>query len=1044
MKEKQIHGEKTYRSIERTVMVILTLYTIAMFFSARLLDWNIYVKEIIFIALAAGWIVYLKSYWNHRRRAIFISCMVWTNFVVFALNTDSFHSMLITMAGVIVLLGMFSIPRILYLGLGIPAFIFFYHGLIRRTITVSSTHDIIRVFIEFFSIYTVSAVTWLSIRNRQEVNEKLIENIAVLEDAERSKDDFLVNISHEIRTPVNAVCGLSEAILQEELPLNVRRDIIDLQTAGRNLLSTVSNILDFSELQSGRMVLAEESYNITSTITDIINMALTMDNGKHLELIVDCDAGLPSNLVGDEQKLRRIIMNLLGNAMKFTKEGGVILRIKGRKEEYGINLLVSVQDSGIGIERKDLEKIFTSFSQVNSKRNREEGGVGLGLAITQALVRSMGGFISVESIPGTGSEFKFTIPQKVLDETPIVSVKYKKNIFAAGYINMDKYNYTVIREGYENCIRHIVEQLGITFRICRNLSELKRRAEYEKYSHIFIGWEEYCEDRQYFEELAEEHTVVLLLDYGQETMVCGNMLRIYKPFTVLSIAAVFNGRRIAQNDEQYISLHKRFIAPKASVLVVDDNAMNLKVMARLLLPYQIKVSMAGSGLEALEKLNENTYDCVFLDHMMPEMDGVETLHKIRKMPGAYFQSLPIIAFTANAIGGAREMFLAEGFDDFIAKPIELSVLERMLRRYIPAQKQIALEEQEPLKASDGAEESETKALALLSSMGINIEQGISYCGDKEGLREIISIYHSEGSKRSSQLQHFFEEQDWKNYVIAVHALKSNSKGIGAAELAELALNLELAGKENRIDYILQHHEKLMEMHDRLLDILGKNAFVYPHKRNPHVPKEPYKKMTSNTPVSVGSGDAAVVNRSGEAAVVSRSNETAASARSGEAAVVSRDDEAAASVRSGDAAVVSRDDEAAASVRSGEAAVVSRSGEAAAVNRSNETAIVSRSSETAAVSRDDEAAASARMRRMPEALQEQEEQILEELLSRLREKLSEFEKEGLDEILDGLRECRCQGDSLEKLVEEIRDKTSDFDFLGASDVLEHWEAERAGT
>ncbi len=972
MKEKQIHGEKTYRSIERTVMVILTLYTIAMFFSARLLDWNIYVKEIIFIALAAGWIVYLKSYWNHRRRAIFISCMVWTNFVVFALNTDSFHSMLITMAGVIVLLGMFSIPRILYLGLGIPAFIFFYHGLIRRTITVSSTHDIIRVFIEFFSIYTVSAVTWLSIRNRQEVNEKLIENIAVLEDAERSKDDFLVNISHEIRTPVNAVCGLSEAILQEELPLNVRRDIIDLQTAGRNLLSTVSNILDFSELQSGRMVLAEESYNITSTITDIINMALTMDNGKHLELIVDCDAGLPSNLVGDEQKLRRIIMNLLGNAMKFTKEGGVILRIKGRKEEYGINLLVSVQDSGIGIERKDLEKIFTSFSQVNSKRNREEGGVGLGLAITQALVRSMGGFISVESIPGTGSEFKFTIPQKVLDETPIVSVKYKKNIFAASYINMDKYNYTVIREGYENCIRHIVEQLGITFRICRNLSELKRRAEYEKYSHIFIGWEEYCEDRQYFEELAEEHTVVLLLDYGQETMVCGNMLRIYKPFTVLSIAAVFNGRRIAQNDEQYISLHKRFIAPKASVLVVDDNAMNLKVMARLLLPYQIKVSMAGSGLEALEKLNENTYDCVFLDHMMPEMDGVETLHKIRKMPGAYFQSLPIIAFTANAIGGAREMFLAEGFDDFIAKPIELSVLERMLRRYIPAQKQIALEEQEPLKASDGAEESETKALALLSSMGINIEQGISYCGDKEGLREIIGIYHSEGSKRSSQLQHFFEDR-------AVRITFPSP-----AELAELALNLELAGKENRIGYILQHHEKLMEMHDRLLDILGKNAFVYPHKRNPHVPEEPHKTMTSNTPVSVGSGEAAVAGRSGE---------TAASFGSGEAAVVSRRGEAA----------VNRDDEAAASVGSGETA------------------------------------ASDRMRRMPEALQEQEE-----LLSRLREKLSEFEKEGLDEILDGLRECRCQGDSLEKLVEEIRDKTSDFDFLGASDVLEHWEAERAGT
>lgn len=863
MEDRLIHSEKTYRGMERTVMVILSLYTLAMFLSAQIMGWNIFVKEIIFAAMGAGWFVYLKKFWDHRRRAIFISCMVWTNFLVYAMNTDSFSSMLITMAGVIVLLGIFSIPQIIYLGLGIPAFIFLYHGLVVKSISISSAHDVIRICIEFFSIYTVSAVTWLSIRNRQEANEKLMENIAELERAEQSKDDFLVNVSHEIRTPINAVCGMSEAILQEDLPLNVRRDIIDIQTAGRNLLSTVSNILDFSELESGRMELAEESYNITSTITDIINMALTMENGRHLELIVDCDAGLPSNLVGDEQKLRRIIINLLGNAIKFTREGGVILRISSRKEEYGINLLVSVRDSGIGIERKDMEKIFTSFSQVNSRRNREEGGVGLGLAIAQALVRSMGGFVSVDSVPGTGSEFRFTVPQKVLDETPIVSIKNRKHLFAACYINMDKYNFSVVREGYENCIRHIVEQLGIPFRVCRNFSELKRRAEYENYSHIFIGWEEYCEDRNYFQHLAEDHTVVLLLDYGQETLVRGNMLRIYKPFTVLSIAAVFNGQKIVQNDEQHRNLHKRFIAPAASMLVVDDNAMNLKVMARLLLPYQIKVSMAGSGMEALEKLDGASYDCVFLDHMMPEMDGVETLHKIRKKPGTYFQSLPVIAFTANAIGGAREMFLSEGFDDFIAKPIELSVLERMLRRYIPVQKQIPVEDgtvQEDVADAVGTdspesargsaagascsdlqedfcrtEESEARALAQLRRAGINIEQGVSYCGDKEGLREIMRIYHSEGSKRSSQLRQYFKEQDWKNYVITVHALKSNSKGIGAMELADLALNLEMAGKGNSIGYILENHEKLMENHEELLAALGKNAFVYPNGNPADVP-----------------------------------------------------------------------------------------------------------------------------------------------------------------------------------------------------------------
>ena len=586
-------------------------------------------------------------------------------------------------------------------------------------------------------------------------------------------------------------------------------------------------------------------------------MAMTMENGRHLELIVDCDADLPSNLLGDEQKIRRIVVNLLGNAIKFTKEGGVILRIASRKEEYGVNLHVSVRDSGIGIERADMEKIFTSFSQVNSKRNREADGVGLGLAITQALVSSMGGFMTLESEPGSGSEFQFTIPQKVLDEAPIVSIKDKNNLFAACYINLDKYNYTVVREGYENCIHHIASQFGFPFRICRNLPELKRRMERETYTHIFIGWEEYAEDRVFFDKLCAERNVILLLDYDQELSVPGNMLRIYKPFTVLSIAAVFNGQKVLYGEDQRTSLHNKFIAPQANILIVDDNAMNLKVMARLLLPYQLKVTLAISGQEALEKLNTPNYDCVFLDHMMPEMDGVETLHKIRQKPGAYYQSLPIIAFTANAIGGAREMFVSEGFSDFIAKPIELSVLERILRRYIPAQMQIPVEEGETVQTERTSENAAvtsatdpigqqtageaaaygpdiqsvtsdaSRGRLHLNRAGVNIEQALAYCGDEEGFREIIAIFHAEGEKRRNHLSHYFEEQDWKNYVICVHALKGNAKSIGAGTLSELARELEMAGKENRIEYILEHHEAMMENHDRLLEALDKNAFVYP-------------------------------------------------------------------------------------------------------------------------------------------------------------------------------------------------------------------------
>lgn len=976
MDNSQLNTERTERRLERIVLFVLSIYTVASFATGLLSGWSIYIRELLFLPTISGWFIYFREYWDHPRRANFICVSCWAEFILFALFTDSFSAMLVTMTGVIVLLSIFNIQQILYPGLVIPFFLFLYHGFIARTITADSVQEILRLSVQFLSVYMVSAVIWIIQKNRQAANELLIENIRELEIAERSKDDFLVNVSHEIRTPINAVCGMSEAILQEDLPLNVRRDVVDIQTAGRNLLSTVSNILDFSELETGKLTLAEESYNITSTITDIINMAMTMDNGRHLELIVDCDADLPSNLLGDEQKFRRIVMNLLGNAIKFTKEGGVILRIKGRKEEYGINLQVSVRDSGIGIERADMEKIFVSFSQVNSKRNREAGGVGLGLAITQALIRSMGGFLTVESEPGTGSEFQFTIPQKVLDETPIVSIKDKSNLFAACYINLDKYDYTVVREGYESCIQHIAGQFGFPFRVCRNLPELKRRMEREAYTHIFIGWEEYDEDRAFFDNLCTERNVVLLLDYDQDLLVQGNMLRIYKPFTVLSIAAVFNGQKVLYGEDQHSSLHNKFIAPQAHVLIVDDNAMNLKVMARLLLPYRLKVTLAGSGQEALEKLNTPNFDCVFLDHMMPEMDGVETLHKIRQKPGAYYQSLPVIAFTANAIGGAREMFISEGFNDFIAKPIELSVLERILRRYIPSQMQVPVEEGKTISETSAAETASATAnlnaqrttvdnpdfqrtelvntsqpkisatssgsgvtqepdtargKLLLTRAGVDVEQALAYCGDEEGFREIIAIFHAEGEKRREHLARYFKEQDWKNYVICVHALKGNAKGIGAGELSEMAKALEMAGKENRIDYILEHHETMMANHARLLEALNGNVFVYPDA----------KKTDAKIP---GSSPAAQENASPSAPAA---------------------DEPATDAPGGTV----------------------------------------------------------------------DEDALSALLAQIEEKLSAFENEGLPALLTQLAGYSHEGTSLAGLADELQKLTQDFDFLGASEVLE---------
>ena len=213
----------------------------------------------------------------------------------------------------------------------------------------------------------------------------------------------------------------------------MREEVYDIRDAGHELMALVSDILDFSQLQQGKMNLEEEAYNITSTINDIINIAMARKADRQIELIIDCDANIPSGLYGDEKKIRRVMLNLIDNAIKFTNEGGIVVRIYARKENYGVNLCVSVSDTGIGIEEEGLEKLFESFSQIDTRRNRQEGGIGLGLAISRELVQKMGGTITVRSRIGKGSIFRFVVPQKVLDDKPIGQVENREELNIAAY-----------------------------------------------------------------------------------------------------------------------------------------------------------------------------------------------------------------------------------------------------------------------------------------------------------------------------------------------------------------------------------------------------------------------------------------------------------------------------------------------------------------------------------------------------------------------------------------------------------------------------------
>jgi len=812
-------------AIERNILLSFTVFASFVFIMAPMFCDDLWVYFVVIVATLLPWVAHVKRYRDYRYRALLTSGMMLVCLSIHGMYVSSFSVVAPTTAALVILLATYGEPAVLYQELTFTIYIILYHVFVLKTVRFDSVASIPRQILPIIAVFVVEAVANYLVRLRRDTEAELWEKIADLEKAEQSKNDFMANVSHEIRTPLNAISGMSEMLLQEDLTISARETVADIQGAGRRLQALVSDVLDFSELESGKMSMVEETYNITSTINDVINMSIAQKGDKPIELIVDCDAEIPSGLVGDEQKLRRVIMNVMNNAIKFTSHGCVVLTVGCRKEEYGTNLIIKIKDTGIGIPEENLEKIFTSFNQVDTKKNRSEGGIGLGLAICSALIKKMEGFISIKSVLGEGTEVQIVVPQKVVDETPIVSLVHEDDVYVAMYIKMEKYEYAAVREAYRNSIGRMTKQLESPVSRCANLQDLKNQLEKKSFTHIFIGWEEFCEDKKFFEELSMEIQVVLILERDMAAYVGGRIQCIYKPFYVLSVVAVVNGEKILQSGDHTFAHGTRFIAPDANILVVDDNLMNLRVVEGLLRPYQIKIYTATSGKEALKKLESMQYDFVFMDHMMPEMDGVETLHKLRQKPGRYFAELPVIALTANAIGGVREMFLEEGFQDFMAKPIELSVMERMLRRYLPAGKILKVED---IAETDRKEEIETpkkperrfatERKPMTADEEFNTEKGIQRCGGiEQDYIEIAQSFYKAAEENIAQIESFYKEEDWKNYTILVHALKSSALYIGAAQLSEAAKALEKAGKEEQTDYIRAHQEEMIAMYRRLLE-----------------------------------------------------------------------------------------------------------------------------------------------------------------------------------------------------------------------------------
>ncbi len=643
------------------------------------------------------------------------------------------------------------------------------------------------------------------------------ELIATVKEADRSKSDFLANMSHEIRTPMNAIIGMCELILREHrISDTVRENCFNIQSSGKSLLSIINDILDFSKIESGRLELIESEFSIASLINDVVVMANTRKGNKKIELMVHADPAIPQGLMGDEVRIRQIMVNLMTNAIKFTETGAVVLKLSYSKQAYGINLKITVEDSGIGIAEENMDKLFQSFQQVDTRKNRAVEGTGLGLAISKRLVTQMGGFINVSSVYGKGSVFSFVIPLQVTNAEPFIQIDKPEQHNAVAFIRLHKFAVAAVAKKYVELMREISTQLGIRLQHTMDFDEMLQMLQTENTTHLFIGKEEYLEHKNEILLLSEKLSVILIQDIREAVEIPAGIRCIYKPLYTMSVANALNNKSLSANLADRRNVGISFSAPKARVLIVDDNEINLKVACGLLRPYHMQLLTTHSGKEAIALLRSKDVDLVLMDHMMPEMDGVETTSIIRSMEDAYYKKLPIIALTANAVSGVREMFIASGFDDFVAKPIEPGLLDRVLKAHLPKE-YLMPAASAPYHGTERRTQNAAAPAALSDTTNIAVNVGVGYTGsDLHAYYEILTLYVRKGKEKHRLLEQLVRERDWKNYVIEVHALKSTSLNIGAEGLSALAKKLEAAGKAGDYDAICTENAALLALYDTVI------------------------------------------------------------------------------------------------------------------------------------------------------------------------------------------------------------------------------------
>ena len=633
-----------------------------------------------------------------------------------------------------------------------------------------------------------------------QLQKDLEQALKMANEASRVKSEFLAKMSHEIRTPMNAIIGMTELALRSDKPESTREHILTVKQASANLLTIINDILDFSKIETGKMEIIPGDYSFASLINDVVSIIRMRVIDSQIRFAVNIDSGIPNALYGDEIRIRQGLLNMLSNAVKYTEKGFVSLTAYGEiTDDDTVILTMEVMDSGRGIKPNDIKNLFGDYAQFDVEKNRGIEGVGLGLAITKSIVKAMDGDISVQSEYGIGSTFTVTLPQKIRlkDVLAVVEDPEEKSVIVYER-----------REIYANSIVFAVDNLGVTCTLVSNDEELSGEMSRKEYEFVFISFTLFKKNKNTIMKYGGKAKIVVLTEFGEAIPdISLNVLAM--PVHSISIADILNGVSNNFSYNENNELIVRFTAPEARVLVVDDISTNLKVAEGLLLPYMMKVDICKSGLEAIEAVKGGGYDLIFMDHKMPEMDGIEATLLIRGLgeKEPYYRNIPIIALTANAVSGTREMFLMNGFNDFLSKPINTVKLNSILEKWIPKEKKKTTVGESAAEITMSPKE----AGQAIEITGIDTERGMALSGGmKEQYIESLSLFSRDTAEKLKEIEECLENNDLPLYTIHVHGLKSAAANIGANELSEAAKALEAAGNRSDMAYIKKNNNKFIK------------------------------------------------------------------------------------------------------------------------------------------------------------------------------------------------------------------------------------------